>query len=325
MTICEIKEFVKDDLARVRELIDLSLRSGIELLDDTNRALLSRPSKGLRPLLSILTAYACAGEMAEDSYRFAAAVELLHNATLLHDDVADESPTRRGKPTVNTILGSSASVLLGDFWLVRAMDRILDSPQGTLMIRFFAKTLSDLAEGEMLQLQKAACGDTSEEDYMKIIYYKTASLFELSAVSGAKSVNASEEMVSAARTYARNLGLAFQIKDDIFDYSAGAEIGKPVGSDLLEQKITLPLIASMAASTPSQEAEIRSMVADIPSNPSRVDEIREFVFSHKGIEYSVKRMEELLEEAKAALAAFPEGEGRMRLEAVADYVSERKI
>lgn len=325
MTISEIKEFVKEDLGRVRELIEMSLRSDIELLDDTNRALLSHSSKGLRPLLSILMAYACAGSLSEDSYRFAAAVELLHNATLLHDDVADESPFRRGHPTVQTILGSSASVLLGDFWLVKAMDRILESPQGNEMIRLFAKTLSDLAEGEMLQLQKAASGDTREEDYMRIIYYKTASLFELAAVTGAKSVNASGEMVSAARTYARNLGLAFQVKDDIFDYCAGAEIGKPVGSDLLEQKMTLPLIAAMAASTPSEEEDIRRKVAEIPCNPSHVDGIRDFVLSHGGIEYSVKRMDGLLEEAKTALDIFPEGEARMRLEALADYVSERKI
>ena len=325
MTICEIREFLREDLERVKRLIDSSLKSDIKLLDDTNKALLSRPSKGLRPLLSILMAYACACSPGEDSYRFAAAVELLHNATLLHDDVADESPTRRGKPTVNSLIGSSASVLLGDFWLVKAMDRILDSPQGTGMIRLFAKTLSDLAEGEMLQLQKAASGDTEEDDYMRIIYYKTASLFELSAVAGAKSVNAPEELVSAAGTYARNLGLAFQIKDDIFDYSAGAEIGKPVGTDLLEQKITLPLIGAMASSGPSEEAEIRRKVAQIPVNPSHVDEIRDFVFNHGGIDYSVKRMECLLEEAKAALAVFPEGDARMRLEAVADYVSERKV
>ena len=325
MTICEIREFLREDLERVKRLIDSSLKSDIKLLDDTNKALLSRPSKGLRPLLSILMAYACACSPSEDSYRFAAAVELLHNATLLHDDVADESATRRGKPTVNSLIGSSASVLLGDFWLVKAMDRILASPQGTGMIRLFAKTLSDLAEGEMLQLQKAASGDTEEDDYMRIIYYKTASLFELSAVAGAKSVNAPEELVSAAGTYARNLGLAFQIKDDIFDYSAGAEIGKPVGTDLLEQKITLPLIGAMAASGPSEEAEIRRKMAQIPVNPSHVDEIRDFVFNHGGIDYSVKRMECLLEEAKAALAVFPEGDARMRLEAVADYVSERKV
>ena len=179
MTLDEIKDFLGQDWKDTDALIRSSLESDISLLNATNKAILDHSGKQLRPIVSLLVARACGGgRVNADSVRYAAAAELLHNATLLHDDVADSSCERRGAPTVMAILGGPASVLLGDFWLVKALENILASSANcNEVIRIFAGTLSSLAEGEMLQLQKASSGDTVEEDYYRIIYSKTASLF----------------------------------------------------------------------------------------------------------------------------------------------------
>ena len=233
------KAFLAEPLERVFALLETSLGSDIALLDATNRSLLAQGGKRIRPGLTLLAAGACGG-VNGDTVRFAAAAEMIHNATLLHDDVVDGATTRRGKPTVMSILSSPASVLIGDYWLVKAIRCILDADRySERAIRLFAKTLSDLAEGEMLQLEKASSCDTTRQDYLRIVYSKTASLFEASVLAGAVSADAPEEWTAALAGYARNLGIAFQIKDDILDYAGDAALGKPVGIDLKEQKITL--------------------------------------------------------------------------------------
>ena len=319
-----IQTLVQADMERVDDLIRQSLQSDIELLDATNRSLLERPGKRLRPTLALLAAQACAGTVNEDTRRFAAATELLHNATLLHDDVADNSPQRRGAPTVMSLFGSRASVLLGDFWLVRAMEQILDASRDVnRVIRIFSRTLSDLAEGEMLQLQKAASGDTAEADYLQIIYDKTASLFVAAARSAAISVQATPEQEAAVCAYAENLGLAFQITDDIFDYQEDASIGKPVGQDLKEQKITLPLLGAMQA-FPEQEPEIRRKVTLIGQHPEFQAEIVAFVKASGGLDYAIRRKEEYVGRVVAALDVLPSGEGRQALVDLAGRVAIRK-
>ena len=234
MDIKSVKEYLGKDWTAVQEHIASALESDIALLNSTNKSILSQSGKQLRPMLALMIARACAGKVEEGSVRYAAAAELLHNATLLHDDVADGSELRRGKPTIMSLMGSAVSVLVGDYWLVKAMELILcDSKNDTKAIKIFSKTLRDLAEGEMLQLQKAQNGDTVEEDYLRIIYNKTASLFEAACVTAAISVGASEEYMQAAKDYAVALGLAFQIKDDILDYSGTESVGKPLGVDIL--------------------------------------------------------------------------------------------
>ena len=319
-----IQTLVQRDLERVDDLIRASLQTDIELLNATNRSLLERPGKRLRPILALLAAQACAGGVNEDTRRFAAATELLHNATLLHDDVADNSPQRRGAPTVMALLGPRAAVLLGDFWLVRAMERILDASRDeNRVIRIFSGTLSDLAEGEMLQLQKASSGDTTEADYLRIIYDKTASLFVAAARSAAISVQATPEQEAAVCAYAENLGLAFQIIDDIFDYQEDASIGKPVGQDLQEQKITLPLLGALQA-FPEQAAEIRRKVTHIGEQPEYQAEIVAFVKASGGMEYAMRWKDEYIGRAVAALDVLPEGEGRQALVELAGRVATRK-
>ena len=312
------------ELNQVNKLILDSLESDIELLNRTNRALLDHPGKQLRPILALLVARAIGGRVNDDTLRFAAASELLHNATLLHDDVADGSAERRGRPTVMSLLGSRASVLLGDFWLVRAVARILEaSRESNRVIRIFADTLADLAEGEMLQLQKASAGDTQEADYQRIIYNKTASLFVAAALSAAISAQATPVQEEAVRSYAENLGMAFQIKDDIFDYQENASIGKPVGQDLQEQKITLPLLGALQAA-PEQEASVRRMVTQIGEHPEYQAEIVAFVKTRGGMDYAVARLDEYVDKAIAALDVLPQGEDRQALADLARFVSERK-
>lgn len=325
MTLDEIKDFLGQDWKDTDALIRSSLESDISLLNATNKAILDHSGKQLRPIVSLLVARACGGgRVNADSVRYAAAVELLHNATLLHDDVADSSCERRGAPTVMAILGGPASVLLGDFWLVKALENILASSANcNEVIRIFAGTLSSLAEGEMLQLQKASSGDTVEEDYYRIIYSKTASLFEAAFVSAAISVNAPADWIEAVRDYAVSLGIAFQIKDDIFDYSDGKKIGKPVGIDLEEQKITLPLLGALAAASPERAKQIRGMVLDILEHPEYKEEIVGFVKEGKGIEYAVSRLEDYVSKAVDALAVLPDSKEKDYLVKIAGFTAYR--
>lgn len=326
MDFSSIKDFLKEDLDKVNKLMATSLSTDIELLDKTNRAILSHNGKQVRPVLTLLVARACSGGfVTDDTIKYAAAVELLHNATLLHDDVADDSPVRRGAPTVMSILGGRASVLLGDYWLVKGMENILASRNSSdKVIRIFASTLTDLAEGELLQLQKAETGDTLEKDYYRIIYDKTASLFVASAAAGAISVSATEEKMSAARTYAKCLGVAFQIRDDIFDYEENAEIGKPVGLDLKEKKITLPLLGALAKAGEECGREIRRKLCRIDDHPEYGGEIIEFVKSEGGIEYARKRLYEYVDNARIALRPFGNMQEVEMLGEIAEFTADRK-
>lgn len=326
MDIKVIKEYLGVDWLAVQNQIASSLKSDIGLLNATNDSILSHSGKQLRPMLALLMAKACSGGMVSDAaIRYAAAAELLHNATLLHDDVADESDRRRGVPTIMSLMGPSVSVLVGDYWLVKAMELVLDaSDDSSKVMKIFAKTLSDLAEGEMLQLQKARKGDTDEDDYLRIIYNKTASLFEAACVSAAISSGASEEMVKAAKDYAVALGLAFQIKDDILDYVGTEAVGKPLGADILEQKMTLPLLGAFASSGQEQENRIRAKVTDIGSNPEEYrNEIVAFVKENNGLEYAVSRLNSYVEAAVGALAMFPDSEAKESLVELAHFTADR--
>ena len=323
MEFCEFKAFLAGPMEEVSALLEASLRSDIALLDATNRSLLSQGGKRIRPGLTLLSAGACGGINA-DTIRFAAASELIHNSTLLHDDVVDGATTRRGKPTVMSLLSSPASVLVGDFWLVKAMHCILDAEHfSERVIRLFAKTLSDLAEGEMLQMQKASKCDTTREDYLRIIYSKTASLFEAAVLSGAVSADAPEEWTAALAGYARNLGLAFQIKDDILDYAGGEGLGKPVGIDLLEQKITLPLLCALDSVSEEEAAVVRAKVARISDAPALAAEVRQFVDVQNGVDKARGEMVRLIDEAVSCLDELPQTEEKSYLVKLARFVGER--
>ncbi|MBR6883008.1 MAG: polyprenyl synthetase family protein [Bacteroidales bacterium] len=323
MDLQEVKEYLSGPMAEVAALTEEVLQSDIELLDATNRSLLSQGGKRLRPMLSLLAAGACGGINA-DSVRFAAASELMHNATLLHDDVVDGATLRRGRPTVMSLLSGPASVLLGDYWLVKSVKCILDATrEGERVIRFFAKTLSDLAEGELLQMHKSAKADTTREDYFRIIYSKTASLFEAAVLSGAVSAGAPEEWSAALVAYARNLGLAFQVKDDILDYAGDETVGKPLGIDLREGKVTLPLLCALESVSAEDAAEVRGWVAGIDSDSSLEIRVRAFVREHSGMEAAAREMDKLLDEAVSALDELPPSVEKTYLAKLARFVGER--
>lgn len=324
MDIRAVKEYLGQDWLSVQERIASALESDISLLNSTNASILSQSGKQLRPMMALMFARACTGRATDAGIRYAAAAELLHNATLLHDDVADGSELRRGKPTVMSLMGPSVSVLVGDYWLVKAMELILqDSDTDTTAIRIFSKTLSDLAEGEMLQLQKAQSGDTDEKDYLRIIYNKTASLFEAACVSAAISAGVSEDVVKAARDYAVALGLAFQIKDDILDYSGTESVGKPLGVDILEQKITLPLLGALNNVSGQKQAEVRGKVKDIVGRPELRDDIVSFVKENGGLEYAKARLEGYVNEAVHALDILPDSREKECLVELARYTAIR--
>ena len=325
MDINIIRERLEPDWKKVSDSIRSVLGSDIELLNATNISILSHSGKQMRPMLALLIARACAGGMVtEASIRYAASSELLHNATLLHDDVADDSEQRRGVPTIMSLMGPSVSVLVGDYWLVKAMELILgDADSDTRVIKIFSKTLSDLAEGEMLQLQKAQKGDTDQNDYLRIIYNKTASLFEAACVSAAVSVGASEQYEKAAKDYAVALGLAFQIKDDILDYDGSEAVGKPLGVDILEQKITMPLLGAMSNVPEEEESRIRGLVSDIVGHPEYRDEIVAFVKSNGGLEYAVKELERYVDDAVKALEVLPDSYEKECLIALAHFTGKR--
>ena len=324
MDIRAVKEYLGQDWLSVQERIASALESDISLLNSTNASILSQSGKQLRPMMALMFARACTGRATDAGIRYAAAAELLHNATLLHDDVADGSELRRGKPTVMSLMGPSVSVLVGDYWLVKAMELILqDSDTDTTAIRIFSKTLSDLAEGEMLQLQKAQSGDTDEKDYLRIIYNKTASLFEAACVSAAISAGVSEDVVKAARDYAVALGLAFQIKDDILDYSGTESVGKPRGVDILEQKITLPLLGALNNVSGQKQAEVRGIVKDIVGRPELRDDIVSFVKENGGLEYAKARLEGYVNEAVHALDILPDSREKECLVELARYTAIR--
>ncbi len=299
-----------------------SLESDIPLLDKTNQYLLGHGGKKLRPLFTLLIAKALRGDCNERVVRCAAASELLHTATLMHDDVADNAPTRRGVPTMMTVYSPTTAVLLGDYWLSKAMDLIIDHPDKRVL-HIFSKCLADLASGEMLQLEKAEKADTTEDDYRRIIYCKTTSLFEACMVSAACSVEASEEEIERCRIYAWHIGQAFQMRDDMLDYSPELSIGKPTGQDILEKKITLPLFGLFEKAPRSVVREVRRRM----KNPDAelVSDVFAWVRQYDAMSYAREKLDAEIRQAVEVLAAFPASPSRDYLERMAGMIAIRTV
>lgn len=305
-------------------LLSSSLGSSVQMLQGINSEILQHSGKMLRPMISLLIAKAL-GPVSEDTIRCAAATELLHNATLMHDDVADDSSLRRGRPTLRAMYGPSVAVLVGDFWLSKAVRMVYDTSMRDKAIECFSQTLSALAEGEIFQMEKAETCDTSEEDYIRIITCKTASLFTAAGTTAAASVGADERLIEAAKEYSNCFGIAFQIKDDILDYAGTPELGKPLGSDLKEQKITLPLLGAFYNSSSEEESRVRSGLRDIHVHPEYCSQISSFVSSKGGIDYAAGRLERYIDQAKGALDLVPSSQAKDYLMEIAEYNSFRQI
>lgn len=316
----EVQKFLGTAWSDFQRIFAESLVSDIPLLDKANRFILEHGGKKLRPTLALLIAKALRGLCNEHVVRCAAASELLHTATLMHDDVADDALTRRDVPTMRALYSPTTAVLLGDFWLSRAMGLIIDHPDKRVL-HIFSKCLGDLAEGEMLQLEKARRADATEEDYQRIIYNKTTSLFEASIVSAAFSVGAGSAELDSCRRYARHIGQAFQMMDDIFDYSPELSTGKPTGQDLLEKKITLPLFGLFQRAPGHVSREIRRRMRN--PDPELVPDVFALVRQYDALAYARGRLTEEVGRAVDALAPLPASEAKNYLSELAAQMAVR--
>ncbi|MBQ7221906.1 MAG: polyprenyl synthetase family protein [Bacteroidales bacterium] len=313
----EIISYLGSDWEKYKEVFAESLNSRIPLLDSINQYITESLGKQLRPMLCLLAARVCAGKCEEHTADCAAASELLHTATLLHDDVVDDSKIRRGRPTVGAMVSSTASVLVGDFWLSVAMKKIVDGGNMKI-INAFRDCLEELSKGELFQMQKAISIDTTEEEYYQVIFYKTASLFHTAMIAGAYSVGASKEQVDAIGEYACHLGLAFQIRDDILDYSPKLDTGKPSGQDIMERKITLPLLGALRSLDEKESAKLMKKFCH-----RRRRAVLKEVSLAGGIGYAQKALEEESRKAVSALDLFEDSRSKEFLTKLALHLCNR--
>jgi octaprenyl-diphosphate synthase len=298
------------------------MKSGVGLVDLIARYIIRQKGKKIRPLLVLLAAKV-SGEISERSYRGAVLVELLHTATLVHDDVVDNADKRRGFWSVNAIFKNKASVLMGDYLLSRGLLIAVEGKDFDFL-GVITDTVKRMSEGELLQIQKTRKLDIDEETYFRIISDKTASLLSTCCQIGALSTSDNKEYSEAMRKFGEALGIAFQIRDDILDYEGKSKIiGKPVGGDIKEKKITLPLIYSLNQVSKSEASQIRKIIKNGSDN-KEVKKVIDFVRSNNGIDYALQKANDYSRMAKEALIVFPDSQSRIALEALVDFVIDRK-
>lgn len=322
----EIKAAMGGHWAEFETLLRETINSRSIMLNKINSYLFDTSGKQLRPLLALVTAKACSGLINKRAVVCAAVSELIHTATLLHDDVVDDSDLRRGKVTVKKVFSSGASVLIGDFWFTRAINLLITHNCPYPVLAVYSEALSELAEGEMLQMDFADNLLAVERDYIDIIRRKTASLF-IASVTGAAIVSgASEKVVDELQQFAYCLGCCFQIRDDIIDYYPSEVSGKDSGSDILERKVTMPLLCAMKA-CPSKDAEIRQSMRGISMLPADrkadiaiAESVRNFVLENNGLDLAKSRLSDYITEAKKHLEVLEESEFKGMLGAIADYM-----
>ncbi len=299
-----------------------TLRSDIVLLDTINQYLLQHAGKQLRPLLTLMAAKLC-GTITPGTYVAASAVEMIHTASLLHDDVVDNADLRRGVPTVKALWKSQAAVLTGDYWLSRAFQLVIQQGEQRL-VPTFSTCLVALSEGELYQMSKAQSLDTNREDYYNIIGRKTASLMSAGMVTGAMTANGSDTDLTNLYNIGYELGLAFQIRDDIFDYTKNNFFGKPTGIDIREQKITLPLICALNNVSEQQRCEIISAVKKAAKSSRSAAKIVAFVKAQGGIETAQAILQDHINAAVSLLSTYPDNDTRQLLIDIAQYLGKRE-
>ncbi|MFN0158956.1 MAG: polyprenyl synthetase family protein [Bacteroidota bacterium] len=322
MTLKEISQPIHSHLDHFDEVFGQAIRSKVGLVDLVTKYLIRRKGKRVRPVLVLLSAEVCGG-VNERSYRGATLVEILHTATLLHDDVIDEADTRRGFASINATWKNKIAILMGDYLLARGLLLSLDHDDfGFLKIT--STSVKRMSEGEIHQIQKSRQLDMDEETYMQIIGDKTASLLSTCCEIGASSATSDPEQLRSLREYGENVGLAFQIQDDLLDYVGRKSItGKPTGLDMSEKKLTLPLIHALTQAPRKQGKEILSMIKD-GGKKVRVKDVLKFVETNGGLEYAAGRAHQFSTAAKANLAAFPDSPAKSSLLSFADFVVERE-
>jgi octaprenyl-diphosphate synthase len=296
------------------------MKSKVMLLDTIMNYIVQRKGKQIRPMFVFLTA-GCVGTISEKTYRGAALIELLHTATLVHDDVVDDSNYRRGFFSINAIWKNKIAVLVGDYLLSKGLLLSVENKDFDLLTSV-STAVREMSEGELLQIEKARKLDITEEVYFDIITKKTATLISACCAVGVQSTEADSHYVDIARSFGEKVGIAFQIKDDLFDYG-DAEIGKPLGIDIKEKKMTLPLIYALQNTTRSTKKHIIQLIKNESENPKKVREVIDFVKSTGGLQYANMRMNDYAKEAKVLLQQFPESSYRKSLEDLISYTIER--
>jgi octaprenyl-diphosphate synthase len=318
----EISQPVKTELEIFQEIFKKSLRSDVGLVDLIARYIIRQKSKRIRPLLVLLSAK-IAGGINDSTYRGASLVELLHTATLIHDDVVDNADKRRGFWSINAVFKNKVAVLMGDYLLAKGLMLAVNGKDFEFL-GVITNTVKRMSEGELLQIQKTRKLDIDESTYFRIISDKTASLLETCCSIGAMSATENKEYIEALRLFGESIGIAFQIRDDILDYEGNVSLtGKPVGGDIKEKKITLPLIYSLGKTPKSEAAKIIKIIKNGKSN-EKIKSVMEFVRDNKGIEYSLQTANSYSLKAKNALKIFPSSPSRIALEALVDFVTDRK-
>lgn len=322
MTVLEdIRNTELSRLDRVRTLIAETLRSSNPLMDNIIKGYLSHRGKELRPLMAILTARVLGGDSRFDITYPAAAIEILHNASLIHDDVVDNSPTRHGAPTINALWDNHIAVLVGDFFVSRSL-RLAMRSRDFRVIDSLSGLGATLSEGEMDQLDNAREHTIDERAYFEIITHKTSSLFKACVEVGAYSAGASDRTVDALRRYAVIFGQCFQITDDIFDYFPSEKLGKPTGNDLREGKVTLPLIAALRSGHP-RAAEMQAILEREDLTDANIAALIDFAVANGGIEYARDTLRRLSREGSEIVREIAPDISPNPLAALLDFVVSR--
>ncbi|HGC5850656.1 TPA: octaprenyl diphosphate synthase [Serratia marcescens] len=321
MNLEQITELTAQDMAAVNATILEQLNSDVTLINQLGYYIISGGGKRIRPMIAVLAARAL-GYEGNKHVTVAALIEFIHTATLLHDDVVDESDMRRGKATANAAFGNAASVLVGDFIYTRAF-QMMTSLESLRVLALMSEAVNVIAEGEVLQLMNVHDPDISEESYMRVIYSKTARLFEAAAQSSAILSGANAEQEKALQDYGRYLGTAFQLIDDLLDYSAdGSTLGKNTGDDLNEGKPTLPLLHAMHNGDDAQREMIRGAIEQ-GNGRHLLEPVLQAMQQCGSLEYTRQRAEEEADKAIAALQVLPASEHRAALEGLAHLAVQR--
>ena len=319
----QIKQPIEAEIKEFEPRFRASMKSRVSLLDKIMHYIIKRKGKQMRPMFVFLSAKAF-GETTESTYRAAAMIELLHTATLVHDDVVDDSSKRRGFFSINAIWKNKIAVLVGDYLLSKGLLLAVENEEFELL-RIMSSSVKEMSEGELLQIEKARKLDITEKVYYEIIRQKTATLIASCCASGANSVGMEKEVIEKMRLFGEYTGIAFQIKDDLFDYgSDGETIGKPTGIDIKEKKMTLPLIFALNNATSSDKRRITKIVKKYNGDKKKVKEVIQFVIETGGIEYAQRAMHSYKDKALAILKEFEQNEANKALAELVIYTTERK-
>ncbi len=319
----EIKRPIANEMKLFEEKFYQSMQSNVPLLDKVTRFIVTTKGKQMRPMFVFLTAQ-LVGRVNEKTYRGASMIELIHTATLVHDDVVDESFKRRSFFSINALWKNKIAVLVGDYLLSKSVLLSTDN-QDYDLLSVIARTIREMSEGELLQLEKARKLDITEEVYYEIIRQKTATLIAACCEIGVLSNGADKDLAKKMQDFGTYTGMAFQIKDDLFDYLSKNIIGKPVGIDIKEQKMTLPLIYTLKNANPQDYKYYFETIKRYNNNPKRVKELIEFVKNSGGLDYAISVMKDFQQKAKQLLSDFPDSEAKKSLVLMLDYVVERKF